>query len=157
MLLPAFVLAMLRLSVLGGISRRALRSGVAGHLAAVRASAMGARFASDFPPHSIVTMPPFGSFNGIKMVSWHVSAGDAISSGDTIATVETYKANMIVEAQYDAIVAKLLVEEGTSSIPGGTPIAVVVKRGEDVSSFSSFTVEDAKGDEPEEEAATEKL
>ncbi len=66
------------------------------------------------------------------LAKWLVKEGDAVSSGDIIAEIETDKATMEFEAVDEGIVGKLLVAEGTESIKVNTPIAVLVEDGEGV-------------------------
>ena len=57
---------------------------------------------------------------------WLVKEGDAISSGDLIAEIETDKATMEVEAVDDGKIGQLLVAEGTEGVKVNTPIALLV-------------------------------
>ena len=56
---------------------------------------------------------------------WLVKEGDAVSSGDLIAEIETDKATMEVEAVDDGKIGKLLVAEGSEGIKVNTPIAIL--------------------------------
>ena len=64
--------------------------------------------------------------------SWSVQQGARIASGQTIAAVETEKAVVDVEADTDAIVHTLLVENG-ATVPVGDPIAILLGVDEDAS------------------------
>ena len=64
--------------------------------------------------------------------SWSVAAGDAVSRGTALATVETDKALVEIEAESDAVVHTLLVEGG-ATVTVGDPIAVLAEPGEDPS------------------------
>ncbi len=64
--------------------------------------------------------------------AWLANEGDAVSSGDVIAQVETDKATMDLEVYDDGVLLKKLVEEG-AGIPIGGLIAVLGKEGEDIS------------------------
>ncbi len=67
------------------------------------------------------------------LAKWLKSEGDAVSSGDVIAEIETDKATMEVEAVDEGIIGKLLVAEGTEGVAVNSPIAVLLADGEDAS------------------------
>jgi pyruvate dehydrogenase E2 component (dihydrolipoamide acetyltransferase) len=62
--------------------------------------------------------------------SWTVEQGARVESGQPIASVETEKAVVDVEADVDAIVHTLLVESG-ATVPVGDPIAILLGIDED--------------------------
>src|SRR6478735_10210308 len=64
--------------------------------------------------------------------SWTVEQGARVTSGQAIASVETEKAVVDVEADTDAIVHTLLVEGG-ATVPVGDPIAILLGIDEDPS------------------------
>jgi pyruvate dehydrogenase E2 component (dihydrolipoamide acetyltransferase) len=57
--------------------------------------------------------------------SWTVEQGATITSGQTIASVETEKATVDVESDVDGVVHTLLVENG-ATVPVGDPIAILL-------------------------------
>ncbi|KXU30796.1 pyruvate dehydrogenase complex dihydrolipoamide acetyltransferase [Sphingobium sp. 22B] len=67
------------------------------------------------------------------LAKWLVKEGDAVSSGDLLAEIETDKATMEFEAVDEGIVAKILVAEGAEGVKVGTVIAIIAEEGEDVS------------------------
>ncbi|MGX9354140.1 pyruvate dehydrogenase complex dihydrolipoamide acetyltransferase [Roseobacteraceae bacterium S113] len=67
------------------------------------------------------------------LAKWHVKEGDAVTSGDVIAEIETDKATMEFEAVDEGMIGKLLVAEGTASVAVNTPIAVLLEEGESAS------------------------
>ena len=69
---------------------------------------------------------------------WNLKEGEAFSAGDSLAEIETDKASIDFEAQDDGVIAKILVEDGTSDIPVGFPIVVTVEEEEDVAAFKDF-------------------
>jgi pyruvate dehydrogenase E2 component (dihydrolipoyllysine-residue acetyltransferase) len=69
------------------------------------------------------------------LAKWHVKEGDAVSSGDVIAEIETDKATMEVEAVDEGKVGKLLVSEGTEGVAVNAPIALLLEEGEDASAL----------------------
>ncbi|SPH17637.1 2-oxoisovalerate dehydrogenase subunit beta [Defluviimonas aquaemixtae] len=64
------------------------------------------------------------------LAKWLVKEGDAVSSGQIIAEIETDKATMEFEAVDEGTVGKILVDEGTAGVKVNTPIAVLVEEGE---------------------------
>ncbi len=66
------------------------------------------------------------------LVAWTVEEGDAVSAGDVIAEVETDKATMDLEAFDDGVLLKKVIAEG-EAVPIGGLIAVLGKKGEDIS------------------------
>ncbi|MCB2059814.1 MAG: 2-oxo acid dehydrogenase subunit E2 [Novosphingobium sp.] len=58
------------------------------------------------------------------LAEWMVSEGDAFSKGQTLCLIETDKITNEVEAEYDAVVRRILVEQGGDAQPVGTLLAV---------------------------------
>ncbi|MGB2097404.1 MAG: biotin/lipoyl-containing protein, partial [Candidatus Puniceispirillales bacterium] len=80
---------------------------------------------------AIVNMPALSpTMTEGKLAKWLVNEGDAVTSGDVIAEIETDKALMEVEALDDGIMASILVPEGSEAIAVGTPIAEILGEGE---------------------------
>lgn len=65
-----------------------------------------------------------------KLVKWHVSEGDSVSSGDILAEIETDKATMEVEAVDEGVIGKILVAEGSVGVAVNAVIAVLLEDGE---------------------------
>ncbi|KAJ4353523.1 pyruvate dehydrogenase complex dihydrolipoamide acetyltransferase component (E2) [Didymosphaeria variabile] len=78
--------------------------------------------------------------------TWQKKVGDTIAPGDVLVEIETDKAQMDFEFQEEGVIAKILKDSGEKDVAVGTPIAVMVEEGEDVSAFESFSIEDAGGD-----------
>jgi len=70
-----------------------------------------------------------------KLAKWLKSEGDAVSSGDVIAEIETDKATMEVEAVDEGVLGKILVAEGTEAVAVNSPIALLLEEGEDASAL----------------------
>lgn len=64
------------------------------------------------------------------LAGWEVKEGAEIASGDVVASVETEKAIVDIEADQSAVVHTLLVEDGTT-VAVGDPIAILLAPGED--------------------------
>jgi len=64
------------------------------------------------------------------LAKWLVKEGDAVSSGDLIAEIETDKATMEFEAVDEGVIGKILVAEGTEGVLVNTVIAVLLEDGE---------------------------
>ncbi|KAK7539371.1 pyruvate dehydrogenase E2 component [Phyllosticta citribraziliensis] len=123
-------------------------------------SALARYYASkSFPPHTVVTMPALSpTMTAGNIGAWQKKPGDSIAPGDVLVEIETDKAQMDFEFQEDGTLARILKETGSKDIAVGSPIAVMVEEGADVSAFADFSVEDAGGDKssakeaPKEEA-----
>ena len=60
-----------------------------------------------------------------NLSKWLVKEGDKVNSGDVIAEIETDKATMEIESADEGTVTKLLIKEGTESVPVNSPIAIL--------------------------------
>ncbi|KIW08698.1 pyruvate dehydrogenase complex dihydrolipoamide acetyltransferase [Verruconis gallopava] len=111
-----------------------------------------------YPPHTIISMPALSpTMTSGNIGAWQKKAGDSLSPGDVLVEIETDKAQMDFEFQEEGVLAKILKESGEKDVAVGSPIAVMVEEGEDISAFESFTVEDAGGDKapPKEKPSAE--
>jgi pyruvate dehydrogenase E2 component (dihydrolipoamide acetyltransferase) len=93
------------------------------------------------------------------LAKWLVKEGDAVSSGDILAEIETDKATMEFEAVDEGTIAKILVAEGTDGVKVGAPIAILAGDGDDVSATPAPAKADpapAPKKEPEVAKAPEK-
>ncbi|KAJ4308392.1 pyruvate dehydrogenase complex dihydrolipoamide acetyltransferase component (E2) [Neodidymelliopsis sp. IMI 364377] len=111
-------------------------------------SALARYYASkSFPNHTVVSMPALSpTMTAGNIGAWQKKVGDSIAPGDVLVEIETDKAQMDFEFQEEGTIAKILRDAGEKDVPVGSPIAVMVEEGEDVSAFESFSVEDAGGD-----------
>lgn len=71
------------------------------------------------------------------LAKWLKSEGDAVSSGDVIAEIETDKATMEVEAVDEGTLAKILIPAGTEGVKVNAVIAVLAEDGEDASTVTA--------------------
>jgi pyruvate dehydrogenase E2 component (dihydrolipoamide acetyltransferase) len=80
----------------------------------------------------IVNMPKLG-FDMAEgtLVRWVVGEGESVEKGAVLAEIETDKATVEVESNYDGVILRHIVDEGTH-VPVGDPIAVVGEAGEEV-------------------------
>ena len=69
-----------------------------------------------------------------NLSKWLVKEGDKVSSGDVIAEIETDKATMEIESADEGTITKILIKEGTESVPVNSPIAVLDGEAQDQSS-----------------------
>ena len=60
------------------------------------------------------------------VVQWRVTVGDRIAEGDVLASVDTEKTEVDLEAPHSGLVAEILVAEGIE-VPVGTPLLVLVE------------------------------
>lgn len=81
---------------------------------------------------TIIRMPEVAAnATHATLVSWSKKEGDEISSGESIADVETEKAIIELNVEAQGTVARLLVNNGTE-VAVGAPIAVLIDAGESV-------------------------
>ncbi|KAL7774079.1 hypothetical protein CFE70_004048 [Pyrenophora teres f. teres 0-1] len=78
--------------------------------------------------------------------AWQKKVGDSIAPGDVLVEIETDKAQMDFEFQEEGTIAKILRDAGEKDVAVGSPIAVMVDEGADISAFEGYTIEDAGGD-----------
>ena len=119
-------------------THNALRAGFRAHVV---------RYYASFPDHQVVKMPALSpTMQAGNIGSWQKKPGDTIAPGEVLVEIETDKAQMDFEFQEEGVIAKLLRESGEKDIAVGTPIAILVEEGADISAFEKFTIEDAGGD-----------
>jgi pyruvate dehydrogenase E2 component (dihydrolipoamide acetyltransferase) len=70
---------------------------------------------------------------------WRKNEGDKIAPGEVLAEVETDKATMDFEAFDEGVLLKRLIDDG-ATVPVGSPIAIIGKKGDDIAKL----LEDAK-------------
>ena len=83
-----------------------------------------------------------------NLAKWHVKEGDQVHPGDVIAEIETDKATMEVESIDEGIVGKILVAEGTESVPVNQTIGILLEDGEDAASADVSDAPPAAEDTP---------
>ena len=81
------------------------------------------------------------------IAKWLKAEGDTVSSGDVLAEIETDKATMELEAVEEGILGKILMPEGSESIPVNRPIAVMLEEGEDAAAADAVATETPAGPE----------
>lgn len=95
-----------------------------------------------------ITMPRLSdTMEQGTIIKWMVKEGDAVSSGDAIADIETDKATMEMQVYDDGIIAKIIIGEG-QTVEVGTLIAVVAEEDEDLSDIAA-SASDTKAKEAE--------
>ena len=89
---------------------------------------------------TLVTMPALSpTMTEGKLAKWLVSEGDAVSSGDVIAEIETDKAVMEVEALDDGVLHKINIVEGTEGVAVGEVIAEILSEDEHADAETTST------------------
>ncbi len=84
------------------------------------------------------------------LAKWHVKEGDAVSSGDIMAEIETDKATMEFEAVDEGVMGKILIAEGTEGVKVNDVIAILLEDGEsadDIQAPAEKAAEPAKSDD----------
>jgi pyruvate dehydrogenase E2 component (dihydrolipoamide acetyltransferase) len=79
-----------------------------------------------------VTMPKMG-FDMVegKLLRWLKKVGEPVKAGEPLAEIETEKVNIEFEAPASGVLKAVLIEEGTT-VPVGTPIAIIAAPDEPV-------------------------
>ncbi|KAK6827307.1 hypothetical protein PG989_004526 [Apiospora arundinis] len=124
------------------LRRQALRQ-----TSSLRLAGLSTRWYASFPPHTVIKMPALSpTMTAGNIGAWQKKAGDALAPGDVLVEIETDKAQMDFEFQEEGVLAKVLKDAGAKDIAVGSPIAVYVEEGTDVSAFEKFGLSDAGGD-----------
>jgi len=83
-------------------------------------------------PGIVVKMPSLSpTMTEGTIVKWCKKEGEAISAGDVLCEIQTDKAVVSMEWDDDAILAKILVKEGSDGVQVNSMIALMVNEGED--------------------------
>ncbi|KAJ4335671.1 pyruvate dehydrogenase complex dihydrolipoamide acetyltransferase component (E2) [Didymella glomerata] len=115
-----------------------------------------ARFYASYPSHTVVSMPALSpTMTAGNIGTWQKKVGDSIAPGDVLVEIETDKAQMDFEFQEEGTIAKILRDAGEKDVAVGSPIAVMVEEGADVSAFENFSIEDAGGDKKADKPSKE--
>ena len=72
-----------------------------------------------------------------KLATWLKKEGDGVESGDVLAEIETDKATMEVEAVDEGVLGRILIDAGTDGVAVNTPIAVILRDGEDAAAIDA--------------------
>ena len=86
-----------------------------------------------------------------KLVDWCKKPGESVARGETIAVIETDKANVDTESFVDGVLETILVEPHDEWLPIGTPLAVIRVEGEAAGAIPAAPVP-ARGAVPTPEA-----
>jgi pyruvate dehydrogenase E2 component (dihydrolipoamide acetyltransferase) len=90
---------------------------------------------------SVLRMPGVSAdVTEAALVEWNVQPGAQVKRGDVVASVETDKAVVELEAEEDAVLLKTFVSAGDAVAVGG-PIAVFIQPGEDARGEASLLAE----------------
>ena len=75
-----------------------------------------------------------------NLVKWYKKVGDPLKAGDVLADIETDKATMEVEVVDEGILGKILIPEGTDSVPVNTCIGLILEEGESADACDTIIV-----------------
>lgn len=96
---------------------------------------------------SIMRMPELAANTPVAtLVEWLVAEQSTVAVGDAIATVETDKATVDIEAEVAGVILKMAVAPG-SDVKVGAPIAVIGAEGEDAEAFDLTADDEAVPDD----------
>lgn len=102
----------------------------------------------------IVRMPKLGlEMEQGTLIEWVIDPGEEVSTGDTVAEIESEKTTAEVESREDGVLRTVFVEMG-ETVPPGTPIGIVAGAEEDISELETEAATDLDGgaEEGSEEA-----
>ena len=95
----------------------------------------------------VITMPRLSdTMTEGKVAKWHKNVGDTVKEGDLIAEIETDKAVQDFESEFNGILLKQGVEEG-SAAPVDSVLAMIGPEGTDVSNVGTSAPKAAKTEE----------
>lgn len=100
------------------------------------------RAALELSKFNMPAMSPTMTEGGIAQ--WKKKEGESFSAGDVLLEIETDKATMDVEAQDDGILAKIIVGDGSKSVPVNSAIAIMGEEGDDISGADALAAEASK-------------
>ena len=104
----------------------------------------------------IVNMPKLSDTMTEGVVSsWLKKVGDTVKSGDILAEIETDKATMEFESYYDGVLLHQGVAAGEAA-PVDSLLAVIGRKGEDISKILKEAKAEVKAGKEEEEVKEEK-
>lgn len=86
------------------------------------------------------------------VAEWSKKVGDAVASGEVLAEIETDKATMEFESFYDGVLLHIGVEKG-KAVPVNTLLAIIGKKGEDISALLASGASAAPAKEEKKEVA----
>lgn len=76
-----------------------------------------------------------------NIVKWYKKEGDNVSSGDLLVEVETDKATMGFESNYDGVLGKILFDEGAENVKVGDLLCVILEEDDDSSAIDLIGVD----------------
>ena len=105
----------------------------------IRTLQLALRRFADLPPHTKLGMPSLSPTmtTGI-VVKWLKKEGEKVKAGENMFEVETDKATVAFEVQDDVYLAKIIAEAGSSPLPLGAPVAILVDKADRVAAFSDY-------------------
>ena len=103
----------------------------------------------------IVRMPKLSDtmVEGV-VAEWHKNVGEAVSSGELLAEIETDKATMEFESFYDGVLLHIGVEKGATA-PVNDILAIIGEKGEDVNKILADEENNTPKEEVKEDTAVE--
>ena len=101
----------------------------------------------------VIKMPKLGlEMEQGTLLEWHVTEGDTVKEGETIAEVESEKSIGEVDAREDGVLRLIDLQEG-ETVPPSTPIGIVAGADEDIADLEAEF--ETIGEEASEPAETE--
>ena len=114
------------------------------------------RFFASLPDFETLKMPALSpTMSEGTIVKWNKKVGDKVKAGEVMFEVETDKAVVGFEVQDDVFIAKIIAAEGTSKIPLGQPVAILVSKEDRVAAFKDYNIEGSNAEVVQETKKSE--
>ncbi|KAH9496687.1 hypothetical protein Btru_009659 [Bulinus truncatus] len=93
----------------------------------------------ELPSHVKIVLPALSpTMTSGTIVSWQKKEGDKVSEGDLLADIETDKATMGFESSDEGYLARIFIPEGTSDVPLGKLMCIIVSSESDIAAFKDY-------------------
>lgn len=108
------------------------------------------------PSHQVILLPALSpTMMAGNIPTWKKKEGDEVAVGELLCLIETDKSTMELEAMEEGFVAKILAPAGSTNVPVGQPIAILVENAEDIASAKNIylsVTDSGKSSEKDEKA-----
>ena len=105
----------------------------------IRSLQLALRRFADLPPYTKLGMPSLSpTMTTGTIVKWLKQEGEKVKAGENMFEVETDKATVAFEVQDDVYLAKIIAQAGSSPLPLGAPVAILVDKADRVAAFSEY-------------------
>lgn len=97
------------------------------------------KYSSGLPDHYKVCLPALSpTMEAGTIVNWQKKEGDKVCEGELLAEIETDKATMGFESSEEGFLARILVSAGSTNVPVGKLLCIIVSEEDDIASFKNY-------------------